>query len=150
MEEYGPYYRSGAPGGPGCRVAAIPVRAKASGTDQEINGSLLDGGPEASEVELLRTVASSLGIGWGKDEMGWWAMVPNDMRCNLTSSAKSVSELPFALYREDDNGARFLIDRFATRGEAEAKATELGIGGHKQYYYVDEVGDDGRHQQGDS
>ncbi|WP_218032871.1 hypothetical protein [Brevifollis gellanilyticus] len=82
-------------------------------------------------------MAHCLGIAWGHDEMGWWAMVPNEMRCNLTSSAESTSGLPFALYREDDNGARFLIDRFATREEAEAKATELGIGGHKQYYFVD-------------
>lgn len=48
-----------------------------------------------------------------------------------------ICELPFALYREDDNGARFLIDRFATREEAEAKATQLCIGGHKQYYFVE-------------
>lgn len=139
MEKYGPYCRIGVPGGPGCRVAAIPMSGRASGSDQVIEGSLLDGGPEASEVELLRTVAHCLGIVWGHDEMGWWAMVPNEMRCELTSSTQPTPDLLFALYREDDNGARFLIERFATRAEADAKAEELAIGGHKQHYFVEQI-----------
>ncbi len=42
-----------------------------------------------------------------------------------------------AFYREDDNGARFLIARFATQAEAEAKAAELARGWHKQCYFVE-------------
>lgn len=45
----------------------------------------------------------------------------------------------FALYREDDNGARFLIAEFAARPEAEERAAELAYGGHKQHYFIDET-----------
>jgi len=138
MAEYGPYHRKGAPGGPGCRVAAIPFRGKASGTDQIIEGSLVDGGPEASEVEMLRTVAHCLGVVWGQDDLGWWAMVPNEIRSPFDTPSAPEPDLLYALYREDDNGGRFLIDRFPTREQADAKASELGVGGHKQYYFVEE------------
>ncbi len=37
---------------------------------------LLDGGPNSTEVELLRTIAKGMGVHWGHDEFGWWAMVP--------------------------------------------------------------------------
>lgn len=72
---YGPYHRLGGPGGKGCPVATLRVRAP--GTDgSPINMDFLDAGREASEVELLRTVAFGLGVQWGKDELGWWAAVP--------------------------------------------------------------------------
>lgn len=38
-------------------------------------GHLLDAGLEASELELLRTVANGLGVRWGRDDLGWWAVV---------------------------------------------------------------------------
>ena len=111
----------------------LPISSRTSGCDRVIEASLLDGGPKASELELLRTVAAGLGISWGHDDFGWWAVVPNEVQ----SSFKEPQPLPHALYREDDNGARFLIARFATQAEAEAKAAELARGGHKQVYFVD-------------
>ena len=41
------------------------------------------------------------------------------------------------LYREDDNAAHFLIARYVTQVESEAKAAELALGGHKQGYFVE-------------
>jgi len=43
----------------------------------EVPGHLLDAGTEATELELLRTVASGLGVRWGHDDLGWWAAVPS-------------------------------------------------------------------------
>ena len=44
-----------------------------------------------------------------------------------------------ALFREDDNGARFLIGCFYSREAAQEKAAELAKGGHKQYYFVEKI-----------
>jgi hypothetical protein len=62
-------------------------------------------------------------------------MVPNEPQSAFAAPPATESDLPHALYREDDNGSRFLIARFAT--EAEAKAAELARGGHKQHYFVE-------------
>lgn len=64
-------------------------------------------------------------------------MVPNESRSAFAAAQEPAIELPHALYREDDNGARFLIARYSTQAEAEAKATELARGGHKQAYFVE-------------
>lgn len=73
--QHGPFHRSGQPGGAGCQVTAIPINGRSS-EGSEINGSLFDAGPEATELELLRTVAHTLKVAWGHDEFGWWAAVP--------------------------------------------------------------------------
>jgi hypothetical protein len=74
-QSYGPYHRLGQPGGPGCPVAAIAITVK--GADgSPTSARLLDAGTSASELELLRTVAADLGIRWGHDDFGWWAVVP--------------------------------------------------------------------------
>ena len=66
-------------------------------------------------------------------------MVPNEPRSAFATAPASAIELPHALYREDDNGARFLVARYATQAEAEAKAAELARGGHKQGYFVETI-----------
>ena len=72
--KYGPYHRLGGPGGPGCPVGALPVMFR--GADgSTISAQLLDAGKQATELELLRTVAHGLGVQWGHDEIGWWAVV---------------------------------------------------------------------------
>jgi hypothetical protein len=73
--EHGPYHRTGQPGGPCCRVAALDITLKGDVGD-DVPAQLLDAGREASETELLRTVARGLGVRWGHDELGWWAVVP--------------------------------------------------------------------------
>jgi hypothetical protein len=73
-ESHDPYHRLGEPGGPGCEVTALPIQFKQpDGTSG--SGHLLDAGPDASELELLRTVAQGLGVKWGVDQHGWWAVV---------------------------------------------------------------------------
>ena len=111
------------------------------GTDANITDeSLLHAGPEASEIELLRTVAGGLGVSWGHDEFGWWAAVPNSPKSTFAAACSSSTR--HSLFREDDNGARFLIDHFNSRVEAERRAAELARGGHKQHYFIEPATDD--------
>ena len=71
---HGPYHRTGEPGGSGCQVATLPITVM--GPDGlPVAAYLLDAGAEASELELLRTVAQGMGIKWGRDDLGWWAVV---------------------------------------------------------------------------
>lgn len=137
MSNLGPFHRRGVPGGPGAEVTVLPIAGRASGSERVIEASLLDAGETASELELLRTVASGLGVLWGQDDLGTWAVVPNEPRSAFIAEPAPAGELPHALYREDDNGARFLIARYATQAEAEAKAAELARGGHKQGYFLE-------------
>ena len=71
---YGPYHRTGEPGGEGCRVASLPITLNGL-QGEPIATYLLDAGTEATELELLRTVAQGLGVRWGRDDFGWWATV---------------------------------------------------------------------------
>lgn len=74
-ELHGPFHRMGEPGGPGAVVAALSVEGR--GPDGAlVPADLLDAQGDASEVELLRTVCGTLGIQWGHDDLGWWAVVP--------------------------------------------------------------------------
>jgi hypothetical protein len=69
------YHRLGSPGGPPVPVAALEVMGR--GPDGEPSPAhLLDAGTDVSELELLRTVCHGLGINWGRDEFGHWAVVP--------------------------------------------------------------------------
>jgi hypothetical protein len=139
MSTYGPFHRAGNPGGPGCRVTLIPVQGKKpDGT--MMDGSLLDAGSEAPEIELLRTVANGLGVVWGHDEFGWWAAVPSFPASKFAEASRPSNR--HSLFREDDNGARFLIASFDSLDEAERKAAELAHGGHKQHYFIEPATDD--------
>ncbi len=83
---HGPYHRLGGPGGPGCALAPLPVVAKlASG--ETIEATLLSAHADATEIELLRTIAKSLGVNWGHDDFGWWAMVPGQ---SVSANGKSA------------------------------------------------------------
>ena len=116
----------------------IPVQGKAP--DGTITySSLLDAGSEANEIELLRTVASGLEVIWGHDEFGWWAAVPSSPTSKFAAASGSSSR--YALFREDDNGVRFLIAKFDSRDDAEHRAAELAEGGHKQHYFIEQVTD---------
>jgi hypothetical protein len=60
------------------RLAPMAARRKNSGRQRPVESLpawLLDAGTEASELELLRTVALGLGVRWGRDDLGWWATV---------------------------------------------------------------------------
>lgn len=46
--------------------------------------------------------------------------------------------MTFELWRQDDNGQRFLIGRYADLDEARRRLAELTRSQHKQMYWIDE------------
>ena len=73
--KYGPYHRTGEPGGPGCKLAMLQITI--NGPDGTATPAyLLDAGNEATELEMLRAACQGIRIKWGKDDLGWWAVVP--------------------------------------------------------------------------
>jgi len=48
-----------------------------------------------------------------------------------------MADLPWALWRVDDNGSRFLVERFASEAEARASAERFEARAHKQHYWVE-------------
>jgi hypothetical protein len=72
-EQHGPYHRTGEVTRQGCAVSALPL-TEPDQNGRHFSAQLLDAG-HASELELLRTIASGLGVRWGHDDLGWRAMV---------------------------------------------------------------------------
>ena len=101
-----PYHRLGEPGGDGCPVGVLQVATKDS-NGQTIDAQLLDGGADVSEVELLRTIVSRLGVQWGKDELGWWALV------------RETDFPSWAVWRQDDSGNEYLMASNINKVDAE-------------------------------
>lgn len=48
--------------------------------------------------------------------------------------------LPWLVIRQDDNGNRYRVGRYATRAEAQKVAESLDDRGHKQLYWVERIG----------
>ncbi|SCE56792.1 hypothetical protein GA0115234_1127231 [Streptomyces sp. DvalAA-43] len=61
------------------------------------------------------------------------------MRGRATMSDNSAT-LPWLVIRQDDNGNRYRVGRYATEGEAQKIADKLDEHGHKQLYWVERVG----------
>ena len=117
------YHRIGEPGGPGCHVGVLSIEMKSSEGNAR-PGVLLTTHEKANELELLRTIASKLGVIWGKDDLGWWAALAN-------------SESPsWSVWRQDDNGNNFLVKANLTKTEAEELQLHFEKLGHKQMYWV--------------
>ncbi|MFC5635296.1 SPOR domain-containing protein [Streptomyces bullii] len=51
--------------------------------------------------------------------------------------------LPWLVIRQDDNGNRYRVGRYATRAEAQKIADSLDARGHKQLYWVERLGQKG-------
>ncbi|MET9496457.1 SPOR domain-containing protein [Streptomyces sp. NPDC006552] len=51
-----------------------------------------------------------------------------------------TTTLPWLVIREDDNGNRYRVGRFATRAEAQRTADSLGDHEHQQLYCVERLG----------
>ncbi|WP_306189504.1 MULTISPECIES: SPOR domain-containing protein [unclassified Streptomyces] len=49
--------------------------------------------------------------------------------------------LPWLVVRQDDNGNRYRVGRYATRAEAQKIADSLDSRGHRRLYWVERVGD---------
>ncbi|GAA0428834.1 hypothetical protein Aca07nite_36970 [Actinoplanes capillaceus] len=47
-----------------------------------------------------------------------------------------MGDIRWVVWRQDDNGNRFVVARFASRAEAEELAAEMESRGHKQLYGV--------------
>ncbi|MFF5102956.1 SPOR domain-containing protein [Streptomyces sp. NPDC000134] len=60
----------------------------------------------------------------------------------------STVTLPWLVYRQDDNGNRYRVGRYATRAEAQKIADSLDTRGHKQLYWVERVAQNGAYGTG--
>ncbi|MER8047044.1 SPOR domain-containing protein [Streptomyces sp. NPDC094032] len=49
--------------------------------------------------------------------------------------------LPWLVIRQDDNGNRYRVGRYATEAEAQRIADSLDDRGHKQLYWVERIGE---------
>ncbi|MEU9199251.1 SPOR domain-containing protein [Streptomyces sp. NPDC048332] len=56
----------------------------------------------------------------------------------------SGAVLPWLVIRQDDNGNRYRVGRYATQDEAQKTADKLESHGHKQLYWVERVGQTAR------
>ncbi|MFV5997491.1 SPOR domain-containing protein [Streptomyces sp. NPDC056231] len=52
--------------------------------------------------------------------------------------------LPWLVIRQDDNGNRYRVGRYATQDEAQKIADNLHNRGHKQLYWVERIGQSAR------
>ncbi len=52
--------------------------------------------------------------------------------------------LPWLVIRQDDNGNRYRVGRYATQAEAQKIAEKLDSRGHKQLYWVERLGQSAR------
>ncbi|MFC8511273.1 SPOR domain-containing protein [Streptomyces sp. NPDC057411] len=48
--------------------------------------------------------------------------------------------LPWLVIRQDDNGNRYRVGRYATEAEAQKIADSLDDRGHQQLYWVERIG----------
>ncbi|KQX13764.1 MULTISPECIES: SPOR domain-containing protein [Streptomyces] len=51
----------------------------------------------------------------------------------------SGAVLPWLVIRQDDNGNRYRVGRYATKDEAQKIADSLDDRGHKQLYWVERI-----------
>jgi hypothetical protein len=121
------YHRLGEPGGPTCPVGILPITFKGK-QGEPVSAELLDAGTESSEVELLRTIASRMGIRWGHDEFGWWAVV----------TGRGFPS--WAVWRQDDLSSKTLVDANLTEEQASSLVATFKAQDHKQtYWYSNEA-----------
>ncbi|MFE9447013.1 SPOR domain-containing protein [Streptomyces sp. NPDC006739] len=57
--------------------------------------------------------------------------------------SEGAVSLPWLVIRQDDNGNRYRVGRYATRAEAQKIADSLDDRQHKQLYWVERVGQNG-------
>ncbi|MEV0493186.1 SPOR domain-containing protein [Streptomyces atratus] len=56
----------------------------------------------------------------------------------------SGAVLPWLVIRQDDNGSRYRVGRYATQDEAQRIADKLDNRGHEQLYWVERMGQSAR------
>ena len=121
--QHASYHRMGEPGGPGCPLAVLPIEVLDHQGGQ-VAAQLLCADEKASELEMLRTVASRLGVRWGHDDFGWWAAV------------KERQFPTWAVWRQDDHGNLHLMQANLIEKEARDLVADYEARGHKQTYFA--------------
>ena len=56
---------------------------------------------------------------------------------------ESTVSLPWLVIRQDDNGNRYRVGRYATRDEAQKIADSLDERGHEQLYWIEKLNTNG-------
>jgi hypothetical protein len=59
------------------------------------------------------------------------------MNPSLQIDSSSPSPLTWTVYRQDDNGNRFVVERHLSRDAATHLVAELEAHGHKQFYWAE-------------
>ncbi|WP_330459603.1 SPOR domain-containing protein [Streptomyces sp. NBC_00820] len=57
--------------------------------------------------------------------------------------SEGAVSLPWIVIRQDDNGNRYRVGRYATRAEAQKIADSLDDRGHQQLYWVERISQTG-------
>lgn len=57
-----------------------------------------------------------------------------------SNEASGTVSLPWLVIRQDDNGNRYRVGRYATRNEAQKITEGLDARGHRQLYWVEDLG----------
>ncbi len=60
----------------------------------------------------------------------------------------STTTLPWLVVRQDDNGNRYRVGRYATRAEAQKIVDRLDADGPKRLYWVENIGQNGKNGGG--
>ena len=63
------------------------------------------------------------------------------LRCEIEILTYGTVLMTWQVWRQDDNGNRFLVDEFASRDLAERRIAGLTQGHHKQTYWICEAAD---------
>jgi len=120
MSEENVYHRKGPPCGPPVPVGKLYVEYRDS-DDQICTGELWD--CKSSEIEMLRTIAHEVTVAWGKDEIGWWAIMP------------IKKPILWEVWRQDGNGNRYKVRDGLEDEEAQRMIDEFEASGHRQSYW---------------
>ncbi|MEW2624858.1 SPOR domain-containing protein [Streptomyces sp. NPDC048106] len=62
--------------------------------------------------------------------------------------SEGTVSLPWIVIRQDDNGNRYRVGRYATQAEAQKIADSFEDRGHKQLYMVERIGQHGEGGRG--
>jgi hypothetical protein len=59
----------------------------------------------------------------------------------MDRSAQGIPDIPkWTVWRQDDNGRRYIVEHHADQADAESQAAEMEARGHKQLYWVERYG----------
>ncbi|MFH8338616.1 SPOR domain-containing protein [Streptomyces sp. AM6-12] len=62
--------------------------------------------------------------------------------------SEGTASLPWIVIRQDDNGNRYRVGRYATHAEAQKIADSFQDRGHRQLYMVERLGQNGENGAG--